>query len=77
MMEQNDAQNGQGALPESDTPAEGINNNNNMESLLQNEGLTLELPQPGEIRDGVIASISPSQVLVSVGAKSEGVITGR
>jgi small subunit ribosomal protein S1 len=76
MMEQNDALSGQGALPESDTPAEGINNTN-MESLLENEGLTLELPQPGEIREGVIASISPTQVLVSVGAKSEGVIAGR
>jgi len=76
MMEQNNALSGQGALPESDTPAEGINSTN-MESLLENEGLTLELPQPGEIREGVIASISPTQVLVSVGAKSEGVITGR
>ncbi|MBU4224898.1 MAG: S1 RNA-binding domain-containing protein, partial [Chloroflexi bacterium] len=33
--------------------------------------------QPGDIRSGVIASISPTQILVSVGAKSEGVISGR
>ncbi|HAE58958.1 MAG TPA: 30S ribosomal protein S1, partial [Anaerolineae bacterium] len=37
----------------------------------------LEFPSQGEIRTGVIASISSSQLLVSVGAKSEGVITGR
>ena len=39
--------------------------------------MSLDFPQPGEIRTGVVASISPSQILVSVGAKSEGVITGR
>ncbi|MEZ0395947.1 MAG: S1 RNA-binding domain-containing protein [Anaerolineales bacterium] len=48
-----------------------------MEDLLQEEGLALDFPQPGEIRTGTIASISPTQILVSVGAKSEGVITGR
>ncbi|MBM3152117.1 MAG: S1 RNA-binding domain-containing protein [Chloroflexi bacterium] len=75
-MDQNQALNGQGAMPEETAPAEG-NNSNNMEALLQEEGLTLDFPQAGEIRTGVIASISPSQILVSVGAKSEGVITGR
>ncbi len=74
-MEQNDAHLGQGAAPESNTPSDA--NNNNMESLLNQEGLTLDFPQAGEIRDGVIASLSPTQILVSVGAKSEGVITGR
>jgi len=48
-----------------------------MESLLQQEEFSVELPQQGEIRTGVIASISPSQILVSIGAKSEGVIAGR
>lgn len=77
-MEQNEAHLGQGAMPESNTPAEGTNNNTtNMESLLKQEGLALDFPQAGEIRSGVIASISPTQILVSVGAKSEGVITGR
>ena len=37
----------------------------------------LEFPSQGEIRKGVIAGISSTQILVSVGAKSEGVITGR
>jgi small subunit ribosomal protein S1 len=76
-MEQNDAQLGEGAAPESNTPSDGSNNSSNMESLLNQEGLTLDFPQAGEIRDGVIASLGPSQILVSVGAKSEGVITGR
>jgi small subunit ribosomal protein S1 len=79
MMEQNDTLLGQGAAPENNLPAEDTNNNhNNMETLLDQEGgMSLDFPQPGEIRTGVIASISPSQILVSVGAKSEGVITGR
>ena len=75
-MDQNDALLGQGAVPESSQPAEH-NSNVNMETLLNQEGMTLDFPQPGEIRTGVVASISPTQILVSVGAKSEGVITGR
>src|ERR1041385_6735667 len=53
------------------------NNNQTMESLLQEQDLSVDLPQAGEIRTGIIASISPSQVLVSIGAKSEGVVSGR
>jgi len=75
-MEQNDALLGQGDAPESNLPAENTSNNN-MEALLNQEGLALDFPQPGEIRTGMVASVSPSQILVSVGAKSEGVITGR
>jgi small subunit ribosomal protein S1 len=37
----------------------------------------LSMPQRGDIRDGIIARITPSEILVDVGAKSEGVITGR
>jgi small subunit ribosomal protein S1 len=76
-MEQNNDLLGQGAVPESNSTTEHNNNNINMETLLNQEGLALDFPQPGEIRTGVIASVSQSQVLVSVGAKSEGVITGR
>jgi len=75
-MDENDSLLGQGAAPESNQPVEH-NNNVNMETLLNQEGMTLDFPQPGEIRTGVVASISLSQILVSVGAKSEGVITGR
>ena len=76
-MEQTNAQLGQGAAPESNPSAESTNNNTNMETLLNQEGMTLDFPQAGEIRTGVIASISPTQILVSVGAKSEGLINGR
>lgn len=51
--------------------------NNNMASLLENEGLDIEFPQQGDIRDGVIASISNNQILVSIGVKSEGIISGK
>jgi small subunit ribosomal protein S1 len=37
----------------------------------------LELPQAGEIKTGTIASITPGQIMVSVGAKSEGIINGQ
>jgi small subunit ribosomal protein S1 len=76
-MEQNDVLLGEGAAPERNKPTEHTNNNVNMETLLNQEGLALDFPQAGEIRTGVVASISPTQILVSVGAKSEGVITGR
>ncbi len=77
MKDQNDALTGQGAAnanPQGDQPN---NNNQTMESLLETESLSVELPQVGEIRKGTIASISPSQILVSIGAKSEGIIAGR
>ena len=51
--------------------------NNEMASLLAAEGTGIEFPQAGEIRQGMIASITPGQILVSVGAKSEGVISGK
>ena len=56
---------------------EATSNPESMESLLEKEGLGLDFPKSGETRTGVIASISESEVLVSVGAKSEGVISGR
>ena len=77
-MEQNDNPLGQGVAPEGNPTADENNNShNNMESLLNQEGMELNFPQTGEICPGVIASISDSQILVSVGAKSEGMITGR
>ena len=70
-MDQKDAQIEQGAH------AEGSENQNNMASLLEKEGLGLDFPQAGEIRTGENASISPNQILVSVCKKSDGIITGR
>jgi small subunit ribosomal protein S1 len=72
-MDENKALDGQGAEgTQGDQP-----NHQTMESLLETESLSVDLPQVGEIRKGMIASISPNQILVSVGAKSEGVIAGR
>lgn len=72
-MDQNDAQLEQGAMPEN----QSVDNQNNMASLLEQEGLGIDFPKQGEIRDGVIASMTPGQILVSVGTKSEGIISGR
>lgn len=73
MVDNNETLNGQGSdNAQGETP-----NNQTMESLLESESLSVELPQVGEIRKGVIASIGPSQILISVGAKSEGVVSGR
>jgi small subunit ribosomal protein S1 len=72
-MDEHEAPSGQGAEnPQGDQP-----HNQTMESLLESESLSVELPQVGEIRKGMIASISSSQILISVGAKSEGVVAGR
>ena len=76
MTDENQALPAQG----SDVNQQGEQNNNNnqtMESLLNEQELNVDLPQAGEIRTGVIASISSSQILVSIGAKSEGVVSGR
>ncbi|MDR3575671.1 MAG: S1 RNA-binding domain-containing protein [Anaerolineaceae bacterium] len=72
-MDQNDAQLEQGATPENNSN----NENHNMASLLEQEGLGIEFPRQGEIRHGVIASIGAGQILVSVGTKSEGIIAGK
>ena len=71
-MDQNDAQLEQGAMPENNSAE-----NHNMASLLEQEGLGIDFPQQGEIRNGVIASLIPGQILVSIGTKSEGMITGK
>jgi len=48
-----------------------------MEELLDAEGLDIDLPKAGELRDGIVAAISSNEILVSIGAKSEGIIAGR
>lgn len=48
-----------------------------MEALLEQAGSDFDFPVRGEIRKGTIASISNDQVLISIGAKSEGVIGSR
>ena len=76
-MDQNETLSGQGAEQEN-LQGEPVNpNNQSMEALLENDAFSVELPKSGEIRQGTIASISQGQILVSIGAKSEGVIAGR
>ena len=77
MTDQNQALPAQGSEAHQQGEQSTNNNNQTMESLLQEQDLNVDLPQSGEIRTGVIASISPSQILVSIGAKSEGVVAGR
>ncbi|MCS7247641.1 MAG: S1 RNA-binding domain-containing protein [Anaerolineales bacterium] len=60
------------------TPSEGNQGEqNSMESLLGREGLGLDFPKAGEIRRGVIAAVKENEILVSIGTKSEGIISGR
>jgi small subunit ribosomal protein S1 len=49
---------------------------NPMYSLLESD-YGMSMPQRGEIREGVVARITHNEILVDVGAKSEGIITGR
>jgi small subunit ribosomal protein S1 len=80
-MDQNDALIGQMAEPEQNSTEHGgevAAQESSMESLLEEQGLSLDfLPSSGEIRKGVIATIRDNEILVSIGTKSEGVISGR
>src|SRR4030042_1422796 len=81
-MDQTNAQVGQeeatqGQTNEKTTEERRVPGSGSMETLLQEEGLNLDFPKQGEIRTGVIASIMDNEILVSVGTKSEGVISGK
>ncbi len=75
-MEESQTLAGPGAEEENNMTEE-MPEQESMESLLEQEGLGLDFPKAGEVRTGTVASISSSEILVSVGAKSEGVISGR
>ncbi len=83
-MDKFDAITGQGVQPDSSQPVESQPTNlpghvdqNSMESLLEEQGLSLDFPKQGEIRTGVIATLGENEILVSVGTKSEGIIAGK
>ncbi len=81
-MDQTNALIGQEEVPEGQTTSKNpeehpATSTGSMETLLQQEGLNLDFPKQGEIRTGVIASIGDNEILVSVGTKSEGVISGK
>lgn len=69
-MELHKAPMGQEAAPEETQHEEP----ETMEALLAQEGLVMDFPKRGEIREGVISAITDTEVLVNVGAKSEGVV---
>jgi small subunit ribosomal protein S1 len=48
-----------------------------MDALLEAEAYELKAPRRGEIRKGTIARVSETDILVDIGAKSEGVIPAR
>jgi small subunit ribosomal protein S1 len=48
-----------------------------MEDLLNQGELSLNLPKAGDVRMGMIASVNNDEILVSIGAKSEGIIPSR
>lgn len=50
---------------------------NPMEALLEDEQYGMSMPSRGEIRHGVLARVTPNEILVDIGAKSEGIITGK
>lgn len=81
-MDQTNAPTGQEEVPEGqitskDADERPTTSMGSMETLLQEEGLNLDFPKQGEIRTGVVASIGDNEILVSVGTKSEGVISGK
>jgi small subunit ribosomal protein S1 len=81
-MDQTNTPSGQEEVPEGKintpkTDERPATNSGSMETLLQEEGLNLDFPKQGEIRSGVIASIGENEILVSIGTKSEGVISGK
>ena len=77
VTDQNQALPAQGSDPKPQGEQPNTSNNQTMESLLNEQELNIDLPQAGEIRKGHIASVSPSQVLISIGAKSEGLVSGK
>lgn len=82
-MNQNYAPGGQEATTESEQPEEELNQQNaeeqssTMEELLDDEDLGFDFPRQGDIRSGTVARVSETEILVSIGTKSEGVIPAR
>jgi small subunit ribosomal protein S1 len=74
-MDQKDALNGPNTEVEKNKEAE--TKELSMESLLAEGDFSLDMPRSGEVRTGVIASVTGDEILVSIGAKSEGVIPSR
>jgi len=82
-MEQNFAPEGQEATTEQEQQEEENNQpqtqeiQSSMEDLLDDDGLGFDFPRQGDIRKGTVARVTESEILVSIGTKSEGVIPSR
>ena len=48
-----------------------------MDAFLEGESYGMDMPRRGEVRKGTIARIADNDILVDIGAKSEGVIPAR
>ena len=63
-----------GEYSSSDPDSNNAEQTVSMGKLLAGEQLDAMLPKRGELREGTIARISPNEILVDIGAKSEGII---
>ncbi len=55
----------------------GAANAHPMDAMLEGESYELDMPKRGEVREGTIARIADNDILVDIGAKSEGLIPAR
>lgn len=70
--------NGETRGPESNSPPEAAAPEpQSMDAYLEGKSYGMDMPRRGEVRTGTIARIADSDILVDIGAKSEGVIPGR
>jgi small subunit ribosomal protein S1 len=60
-------------------PQEGPapNDSHPMDAFLEGESYGMDMPRRGEVREGTIARIAENDILVDIGAKSEGLIPAR
>ncbi len=73
-MEEMKSQQGGEVMSESSPPTEAMD----METLLAQEGLGLgNIPERGDIRNGVITAITSNEILIDVQSKADGLIAGR
>ncbi|MFN2195588.1 MAG: 30S ribosomal protein S1, partial [Anaerolineales bacterium] len=76
-MDENHAQTGAEEDVQANLPKTEQTEMPSMQDLLEQTDMELEIPQPGEIREGTIMHVGEDEILVSIGAKSEGVIHAR
>lgn len=73
-MEMNKAPMGQEVAPENPMSDQEPEEEMTMEALLAAEGLEMDFPKRGDVRQGEVTGITDQAVLVNIGAKSDGQI---